>query len=203
MARHTVNLKTIAIISVCVIFVLVSYFERRHELIHRFSKQRPTDFPAVLLPPENALEIEYTSPSTSRFNGKGIYVLRYRLNQPHPADEFQAWINESLSSQGWVRPKHSLLNPQYRTSSKWYVKETTTPGRDFLVLHTEWINPKREVIDVLILYRYPAEGPKDLDTLYVNQTLFDDTSWIKKSVNRYLDLYPEEFPFLDPNSTGK
>ena len=159
---------------------------------------RPEDFPAILIHPQNAYDLDFSSPSNSR-SVKYTYGLSFSVNEPYPSETVRNFFNNHLTSNGWQKLEYSLLNPNtpvYTNPLLPNLKTTLpdgTEGKWPLHCIEDWISDEEEHISIIFDHGPDQEGKPDLSRVYVNTTLFKQRSWVNPYIKRYKQLHPEEF----------
>jgi len=159
---------------------------------------RPEDFPAILIHPQNAYDLDFSTPSNDR-TVKHSYGLSFIVDEPYPSEGVRDFFNNHLTSNGWQKLKYSLLNPNipiYKNPLLPNLKTTLpngTEGKWPLHCVEDWISDEEEHISIIFDYGPDQEGKPDLSRVYVNTALFKQRSWVNPYIKRYKQLHPDEF----------
>ena len=174
-------------------------------------KERPGDFPAVLVAPDNAESIAYSAAPICR-QAPHTYSVYFSVRDPYPSDGTRWSLREYLQGKGWQRLKYQLLNPTVPLSKDPLAsflpseEPNSVPpeeqGRDRpVVWHEDWVNERDEHISILLSYDVSVTTREvTRDKVYVTLSFFDQKSWIRPYVERYREIHPDEF---DRNSSTK
>lgn len=197
MKNQSKNLKKSSLI----IFVLIGlaliclltfiFFSQRYFPTYERNAVRPNDFPQVLIAPENAESVDYSSPSSNSRRAPDTYRISFAVKEPYPADNIRQFIQTNFISHGWRKLNFTILNPT--TKPLWTVDKIKTPGMEVHQWQEEWVNDKDETIKVILDYSFPQDGEKDFNSLSIYLALFGKDSWKKHYISRYKELHPEEF----------
>lgn len=178
---------------------------------------RPKDFPEILVAPEAAVSLDYSTPLNSK-RAPHTYSLSFIVYDRYPSEKTRNFVKEHLKLNGWQRLNYHLLNPEvpieypnvllyelYRDANASEKERCQAPkptGGDWPLRWMEnWLSKNDEHIDIIFEY-VPLDGEKhappteenlDLNRLYVNMTFFGQDSWVHPHISRYKELHPEEF----------
>ena len=155
---------------------------------------RPKDFPECLIPPQNALEVKYHTPSNSRII-KGAVSMEFKIDNPFPGEHTRKFIEDTLKRYGWFKLKHILFNPELPVNQEWRIIEMRKePRLKFHELAECWMNKKDEIINVVLIYDFLENDEPDLNTLYVTEGFAaEGDTWKHPFAVKYRKLHPEEF----------
>ena len=159
---------------------------------------RPEDFPAILIHPQNAYDLDFSTPSNDRI-AKCSYGLNFFVDEPYPSETVRNFFNNHLTSKGWKKLKYSLLNPNDPIYTNPLLPNLRTilpdgtEGKWPLHCIEDWISDEEEHISIIFYYGPDHEGKLYLNRVYVDATLFEQRSWINPYIKRYKQLHPEEF----------
>jgi len=163
---------------------------------------RPQDFPEILIPPDGAVSIDYSSPSNSDLPPH-TYSLSFQVHDPYPSDKTRNFIEEHLRSKGWKRLNYDLMNPHVPTeyppilydllqatnSLEKYKKEDDK----YITWMEDWVNEQEESISVSVSCADPSKKMEHRNKPFVDLTFFGRESWIRPWISKYKELHPEEF----------
>jgi hypothetical protein len=152
---------------------------------------RPPNFPDVLVAPDNAYDVLYSSPSGSSALA-GTYYMSFRIREPFPGTESRAGIEEHLRSQGWRKLMFDLLNPQFLHTDSWNPQADETGKMVGKFMIQDWLNQKGESIRVI--HAYGLDLQSNLDHLYVTIFFYEQYAWPREFIELYRQHHPTEFP---------
>ncbi len=111
--------------------------------------ERPEDFPASLVAPNDAHNVTYTIAPAQEGQHAG-YALFYDVNTPHPCDSLLTSISLSLMDQGWHKTVYLIFEPNTLASDQWTtVQEPEGPRLDWT---GTWVNEFNDWIYLNISY---------------------------------------------------
>jgi len=151
---------------------------------------RPEDCPDVLIVPEDAFSINYSTPSNSRC-APNTYHLGFMLREQYPAENIRNFFEKHLKSHGWRKLKYRLMGPELKAGN-WTVDslpDSTTQTRNW---EGGWVNDKDDVILIFLEYSSRQTNENESNVLYVTFALYKKES-IKGFLSRYKHFHPEEF----------
>jgi len=166
------------------------WYVRRHHDVYTIHSIRPKDFPEILIVPEQAERVDYSSPSNTH-RAPHTYRLSFVKKDPYPSENTLNFIREHLQSNGWQRLKYDLLNPHSPLWQAPFVPEYLDPNTvdilfpkrkqkgNYPVLwrKEDWIKDD-ENINVALYYSSDLTTKKvNRDRLYVNLSSFGRKSW--------------------------
>lgn len=196
----------------------VIWYVRKHRDSCTINPVRPNDFPEILIVPENAQRIDYSSPKEPQ-RVSHIYRVSYEVDDSYPSEVTYAFIKDRLITNGWRRLEYDLMNPhqprfpvpllpQYVDANiaKSYLPKDRK--RNVFALENrreDWVNSDDEVVTVVFWYYADLTTGKICHgKVNVNLSYFGRKSWLASWVARYKKLHPEEFNEGSPTSqTGK
>lgn len=165
---------------------------------------RPEDFPEILVAPEGAVSLDYSTPSNSK-RAPHTYRLIFIIHDPYPSQSTWHFIKEHLRSNGWKHLKYHLLNPDvpaeypnvllyslYKDTNKLDEYKKDKPGW-LLTGMEDWLNKNDENISFFWQYKRLNKQVFDPNRLCINMTLYERGSWVYPRIVRYKELHPEEF----------
>lgn len=204
------RVKILLVVSVFVIVVpssLAIWYVRKHRDTYTINPVRPKDFPVILIVPEHAQRIDYSSPRDTR-RAAHTYAVSYEVNDPYPSEGTYTFVMERLTLNGWRRLEYDLMNPhqprfpvpllpQYVDANiaKSYLPKDQKKNLFALENRREdWVNSNDEVITVVLWYYGDlVTGRIYREKVNVNISYFDCKSWIGPYILRYKKVHAEEF----------
>jgi len=178
----------------CLIATLAYW--RPKAILSMSSSKRPDDFPDVLVVPDKAKRVEYSTPSNAA-RAPRTYRLSYFIRDPYRSKDTREALEEHFRGRGWWPLKYHLLNPtvsasvQPLTQDPWPMPKD---GGDIPLYYTEdWVNAANEHLSVAWGYERVGERTVDPNVLYVYMSFFAQDSWISSEIAKYKRIHPEEF----------
>jgi len=137
---------------------------------HVISTTRPEDFPEVLIVPEKALNVKYTSILNPETKIKRCQVT-FGIEEPYPAENIRTFIEEHLQSLGWSRLKYKISPSGHHRSfePRWTTRKIEGVTQEIDRWQDEWVNDKYGHITIIILHGFAEEVGKQFGNLSVTQ----------------------------------
>ncbi len=124
--------------------------------------------------------IESRNPSLLIYpNSENIYYkvsgsveqISFKSEIEYPAHPIIEWLKKDLKAKGWQPLKESFLNPGIPSSivKGWesYIDQATNPNQKVHQWITDWSNPSGDILTYGLQYRYPENGDKNMNTIFV------------------------------------
>ncbi len=192
----------LCILLLCLIMTFVYW--RLKPALSGPSSERPDDFPDILIVPDNAERVEYSTPSNTR-RAPHTYRVSYFVRDPYPSKNTRETLEEHFRKHGWWPLKYHLLNPTVPASVQPLLQNPwpmPKDGGNIPLFYTEdWVNEDNEHLGVAWSYERVGERTIDPNVFHVYMSFFERDSWISSEVTKYKKIHPEEFgeKFVDAN----
>ena len=104
----------------------------------------------------------------------GTTQLTYTLSAAYPADDELGMISKELRRNGWTPLKYDFLNPNIPSSHvrgwQQFEDHATQPYTTVKQWLSWWADSKHDLVSYSFEYRYPVNGPIDLQMVRVFAT---------------------------------
>lgn len=125
----------------------------------------PSGRPEALILHPRAKDVEY-------LKQEGTDQLTYRVDKKFPASGVIGWISYQLEEKGWEPLTYDYLNPELPSShvQGWTKFEDATKPTAYIVHQwlAEWRDGSENIVRYGFHYRYPKDGPPNLNVLEVS-----------------------------------
>ena len=115
---------------------------------------RPTDFPRVLVYPEDAWDAKYFK---RLVDGKKSYDLRFVAQEVYPAINLRSFLTENLTLQGWVQLQYDPAEPERPVQTEWSVQKDKYSY--FHSWNEHWRGPDGQTFSLALVARFEEDLP--------------------------------------------
>jgi len=184
-------------ITILVVNVLFFCSCKDKEPCESLNSVRPKNFPEILIVPEIATDIHYSTPLNTK-RVRDTYGVSFFIKQSFPSKDVSDFIAKHLKENGWYCLEYQLLNPRIIKSERIFDLDCIAPEHKGKPLRwdQDWIKESdgsTEVISAIFSYIDLPKKEVHLDKLFVILSFFGDESWIVPEVSKYKRFHPEEF----------